>query len=329
MTEASSAAAAAGSRRDRGRRTGGRGRPPLSPALVYEFSRPDSLRVVLLFGLTLGGSFVLPAIPVWLGSWGWLIVTLPVMAGLQHTLLQMLHESMHRSLCAGTVANARCRLVLGCLTGHFLHYRGDHGLHHAQLGGDEDPEAHHYLPFPKGRVDLLGRVGCHLSGWAVIASAPRVLGDWWQVGTDRGALLAVQVGWAVCLCVVHGPVAYLSGWLLPLLTVTPTLVYIRSAVEHLDTVPSEPRLHRYRSVEVGWVERGLFAPLNFHLHAEHHFYPSVCFHNLPRVAELIRGSQAFRENVVVSRGYWRTLWQAHDVNRLPAARHDESFGNPK
>ena len=102
---------------------------------------------------------------------------------------------------------------------------------------------------------------------------------------------------------------YLVLWIAPLLTLTSTLVFIRNVAEHVHHDEAQlEKYRRFRTIKAGRLERFFFAPMNFHYHAEHHFNPSVCFYQLPRLHKMICRQKAYRENVRTTNGFLRTFF---------------------
>lgn len=97
---------------------------------------------------------------------------------------------------------------------------------------------------------------------------------------------------------------YFVLWLIPLLTLAKTFTNMRNAVEHTAIVPDpHAPFARYRTILSPFVERFFFSPFNFNYHAEHHFYPGVPYHRLPKVHKIMAKQQEYQKNVHVVPGY--------------------------
>ncbi len=86
------------------------------------------------------------------------------------------------------------------------------------------------------------------------------------------------------------PWFYLFFWVLPAMTALQVLLRIRGVAEHAGYAANEDQRLNARTVQPGW-QTFLFAPHNVNFHIEHHVYPSVPFHNLPKLNRLFRERQ--------------------------------------
>jgi fatty acid desaturase len=101
----------------------------------------------------------------------------------------------------------------------------------------------------------------------------------------QGALLGFY-SWLI------GPEYYFLFHVVPLMTLYPALIRIRSAVEH----GFEPGFHPKtpedvlvtRSTRANMFERLIISPLYMPYHFEHHLLPSVPYYNLPDVQKLLK-----------------------------------------
>jgi fatty acid desaturase len=100
----------------------------------------------------------------------------------------------------------------------------------------------------------------------------------------------------------YGVVGLLTYWLLPLLMAQPVMRFIRMT-EHVGCPHvTDPTLNT-RTTRVAWVWQFLAWNMNFH--GEHHLAPSVPFHALPALHQLLAG------RIAVRAGYWgahREIW---------------------
>lgn len=254
------------------------------------------------------------------GVSGWFVYLPGALAAgvLQHRLLIVHHETLHRTLFPGRRTNEVVGSVAGGLIGFTMAYRSQHMAHHVHLGTDADPDLHNYAPYPANRAVLLGDLLATLSGFAAVRQflsqlrAPRARRASGGSLPDRGllAVLACQVVLFASCAAAGSPGAYLFGWLLPLLTVTKTITFLRNLAEHLvraDGGGESPSGSRLRTVRCGFLEGLVFAPLNFNYHGEHHLYPGIPFYNLPDAHRILRSRADYRERIELSTGYLDVL----------------------
>src|SRR5205823_9971833 len=90
---------------------------------------------------------------------------------------------------------------------------------------------------------------------------------------------------------VTGPMYYLLFYALPIVTVYPAQIRLRSLVEHsfeVGFVPKSPEDYWVtRSTRGSIVERFIFSPIGIHHHFEHHLFPSIPHYNLKNVQKLL------------------------------------------
>jgi fatty acid desaturase len=86
--------------------------------------------------------------------------------------------------------------------------------------------------------------------------------------------------------------AYVWLWLLPLLTLTVLFNGVRVFCDHAN-LKDEPGTERDRLVSYvsTRVERFFLAPFHMNYHAEHHLFPYVPHHNLPRLRAKLRSAE--------------------------------------
>ena len=86
---------------------------------------------------------------------------------------------------------------------------------------------------------------------------------------------------------------YFLLYMLPLITIYPALIRMRSLVEHsFETKESFDGTDRWvaRSTNTFLIERFLIAPLKGTYHFEHHLFPSVPYYNLPAARDLLKST---------------------------------------
>ncbi|MGH8129230.1 MAG: fatty acid desaturase family protein [Steroidobacteraceae bacterium] len=135
-------------------------------------------------------------------------------------------------------------------------------------------------------------------------------------------VIPVQLALLGYYAVVLGPEYYLYLYILPMLTVYPALIRLRSTVEHSFPVGYRPesaeRAWVVRSTSANFLERLVVAPLDGQLHFEHHLLPGVPYYRLAKAHALItsRGMK-----VPVASGYVSFLlekWREERTARAAA-----------
>jgi fatty acid desaturase len=116
---------------------------------------------------------------------------------------------------------------------------------------------------------------------AFLIQAGRVL---WPVAITQSLVLAYYT-------LTIGPQFYFLIYVLPIFTLYPAQIRLRTAVEHAfeaGYVPQGPEaVWVARSVNASWLERLIIAPLDIPYHFEHHLLPGVPYYNLSKVRKLL------------------------------------------
>ena len=223
-------------------------------------------------------------------------------------LAQMVHASDHGALVARPDLNTR----LGNLSAYCLGYtrrghRRAHLNHHLYLNTPADPDLIWGRPDESSRMlfrkwvqDLLlvSAIGRFLqysqSDRSTFSVAPwRTLTLSSLLGTVRGIwpIVAVQGAVLAYYTVVIGPVYYFALYVLPIMTLYPAIIRMRSTVEHSFEAGYRATSSRdvwvVRSTRAYMLERFLFAPLGTHHHFEHHLFPIVPHYNLGKIQALL------------------------------------------
>src|SRR5262245_35433926 len=221
---------------------------------------------------------------------------------LQFAMFGMLHETTHGTAFASRRANAVCcwlaavwQFAPPCWMRafHFQHHRHTHELAlDPELGRMAAmarwPRGVLWLANASGLPILLGRVTFMLVGAtgspALYRKVLPYVTDAARPGVPRDArvlLLVHAVLVAVSLCI-----APRIGWMYVAAVAAHALLSLYLTCEHRGLPEQGDVLQRTRSLRAGWLLR--FLLWNMPWHAEHHAYPSVPFHALPRLHELLR-----------------------------------------
>ena len=221
---------------------------------------------------------------------------------LQFAMFGMLHETVHGTAFASPRANAVCRWLAAIWqfappawmrAFHFQHHRHTH-----ELALDPElsrmpsmvrwPRGVLWLANASGLPILFGRVAFTLvAATGIPALYRRVLPY-----VADAARPAVARDARVLLCVHAAIVAIAIGlapavaWLYVAALAAHAILSLYIACEHRGLPEQGDVLQRTRSLRAGRLLR--FLLWNMPWHAEHHAYPSVPFHALPALHELLR-----------------------------------------
>ncbi len=252
------------------------------------------------------------------GAWKFLLV--PLIAILQHAMLNVVHEASHYSLLKDKRWNNRVASLFAALPlGHTVaSYRMTHKDHHSYLRTPKDPSS--YVSNPDLTTSQIRQtlflLLCGRLVWELLARS--LLGRRFETDaaadealmktTDRNRLIANLCFHLLALAFWYaiGMVGFWIAWLVIVMTLTPVLDGLRTIVEHrmqpgLDG-PIHTRTH-HRNIVVS----GLMAPL-FQYHWEHHLFPAIPHHQLGELHRTlirldVKGAKP------VDTGFFGTLWQ--------------------
>lgn len=222
--------------------------------------------------------------------WQWLLLAplYLLAAAALHGISLFTHEAVHGTL----LANRRWNAVLGALCAipvlqNFTAYRVLHLRHHADLGGDNDPD--HYAAYTRWTWLIFTMNWLRLIiGYPIYITAIPLLGFKHGTAADRAGILAevaatLLLAWG---CLMALPGAWLlHGWLIPMIFIN-TLVNIRGMSQHTLLEHASDEVRGTRTILTSPLVRFFMCNENYHL--EHHLYPGVPWHHLPKVHEALR-----------------------------------------
>ena len=272
-------------------------------------------------------SFV--AVPVLFGLHprGWTFVLLALCAIRNfNCAAQLVHESDHGTM----FRNPRLNRGLGNLFAYMLGYtrsghRTAHMDHHLYLNTERDPDIIFSQPSAPASAVLRGllndlflvsaikrllqysqsdRATFTVSPWRRLTPAyfARMAGSMVPVAAIQLVLLGIYT-------LAGGPWAYLLLHVLPIMTLYPLQIRVRSIAEHgfeAGYRPSSPQeAWMTRTSRLNVLERWIIAPLGQYLHYEHHVFPSIPNYNLARVHRLLVAAGI---PVPTNRSYFGFVW---------------------
>lgn len=266
-------------------------RPALAPELMQEFhSRGEwrhGVRLACFIALYLGAAaiaiFAAARVSAW---WQWLPVV-PVYlcaAASLHGISLFTHEAVHGTLSRSRIWNdvlgAACAIPVlqNCSAYRVLHLR-----HHSHLGEDGDPD--HYANYTRWTWMIFTMNWARLLiGYPVYIVAIPILGFKHGTAKARAGILAEVAATALLVGVIAAspvPAAWIwHGWLIPMLFIN-TMVNIRGMSQHTLLEHSDDEIRGTRSILTVPLVRFFMCNENYHL--EHHLYPGIPWHQLPRV----------------------------------------------
>jgi len=198
-----------------------------------------------------------------------------------HGLSLFTHEAVHGTLSQNRIVNA----CLGAFCAwpvwqNYSAYRVLHLAHHADLGGEHDPD--HYENYTRWTWGVFTLNWLRLLiGYPIYITAIPILG--WKHGSWRErAAISIETACCAALAVLAWkffPAAWLlHAWLCPMLFIN-AMVNIRGMSQHTLLEHSDDEILGTRSILTGPVVRFFMCNENYHL--EHHLYPGIPWYHLP------------------------------------------------
>jgi fatty acid desaturase len=278
------------------------------PGRFHPSNLRSGLYVLLILG-TIAGSVAAAVLWPWAAG----AAAFVLIGVCQYHLAVAIHEAGHYNLFHPRPVNELLGNVLAWMLGFdFPQFRAQHMLHHKHYGTEQDPDWNEYqLRGARSWWWLVARV---LVERCVIGAVWKIFkrnvlpsqevkvatkksgshGRWFSfpmMALTQGAILAV-FGWFATWWL------YFVLWLLPL-SIFPTFIAgIRMFGEHgqaRDEQPvAVPAILRARTGAwdrwslVGALERITLGAFRFNYHHEHHWFPQVPYHALPRIHAWLR-----------------------------------------
>lgn len=285
--------------------------------------------------VTIASFIAVPILFGWLPRW-WIFAILALCSIRNfNCAAQLVHESDHGTLFRHPHLNQGFGNLFAYLLGYTRSgHRNAHMDHHVYLNTDRDPDIIFSQPGASAPAMLKGLLGdlffvsaiqrllqYSQSDRATFSVSP------WRRLTPRYVVHAVRSMVPVALSqlalfgvftLAGGPWAYLLLHVLPIMTLYPLQIRVRSIAEHsFDTGyhPDSPQdAWVTRTSRLNLLERWIVAPFGQYLHYEHHVFPGIPNYNLGRVHRLLLTA---RIPVPTNRSYFgfvflkiRTEWRA-------------------
>jgi fatty acid desaturase len=276
----------------------------VDPAKVYRdldltYTFRDAFFIYALLTIVVGGGCVLFAL---LGKVA--IIFTPVFAAISGVAFNWInvqvHEASHGLLLPGRKWNdIYCNILFGALGLQDVEtYRLTHGMHHANLHTEKDPDLAIYTQNIGSTRAIIKAFSGDLFLCSVLRRTRQVHSFLKENGmaherppiycsVAKATAQALIAAIYVYYCGAWGIIFYAGSYLLGLLGIFPVLVRIRTVVQHY----SDELNNRRDAAPAPFISRTTVAPiLEFLLvgarmdyHFEHHLYPTVPYYNLRRM----------------------------------------------
>jgi fatty acid desaturase len=289
-----------------------------------ELTRVSNARFLADLALNWGLIAGAAALAIGTGHWLAYAAAIVVIATRQHALGIQMHDGTHYRCLRSrrlndVVSDLFCALPVGMLTSR---YRYEHLQHHRSLNTDDDPywvdfqrdDTWHWPKPPAAAAwvfarDLLGlnsqrwgRVQWRWSPWVNHFARHEPKGPPPTTASERACIYAFHVVLVGTLAVTGAWLSFALLWLLPLMTLTPAMVRLRTIAEHL-LLPNRDEIDASRHTVGTWLERWTIAPHHINVHLAHHLFPLVPYYRLPALHALLMKDPRYAERIVMNRGY--------------------------
>jgi fatty acid desaturase len=247
------------------------------------------------------------------------LATVALIGARQHALLILMHDGTHYRLFRNRRINDWVTEVLLAWP-HLVtmrSYRENHLAHHSYVNTDNDPDwlrkkgnAEWYFPQSARSLfgiflrDLIGIGGINLIRLGASLSSSAA-----QVSSKAFARirLTFYIGVIGGLIIIGCGKALLLYWVIPYFTWLILIMRVRSIAEHF-AINGEPGIYgQIRTTYAGLLARIFVAPKNVNYHIEHHFFPSVPFHRLPKLHSLLMSNPEFARRAHITESYSKVL----------------------
>lgn len=311
----------------------------LSTDEMTELAKLRPLRVTVDFLWTLALIALVPIAVRLMPNPLTLVVCVLVSLHVFNRLASLIHMSDHNALLPDPRANSVIGSLSAFLMGYTRHgHRAVHQEHHLYLNTPDDPDKIWGVPDETARTVFSGWVGDLL-----FSSAIRRLLQYVQPRRRRyrepatGSLVSrafhavrlqlpvfpVQLSLVAWYHWVVGWQYYLLLYVLPILTLYPAIIRLRSMVEHSFEPGYRPESPEQcfviRSTRANLFERFVIAPLHGEYHLEHHLLPTVPYYNLPAARRVIESKGV---KVPLASGYFSYFldrWRSEATGAASAA----------
>ena len=271
----------------------------IARAELKSLMRRDDRHGILQFGVwfaLLGASAAVVAVnwPSW-----WALPALFVYGTIYQSSDARWHECAHRTCFRTRRLNEWLYNLVSFMTiRQGIYWRRSHDRHHSHtilVGRDAEIQVPRPVKLHRVVLDFVYIYGGSVEIWRTLRHAAGRLSDWDREiirPSERGALIGeARVYVALWLAVIGAAIA-VESWLPVLLVVTPRfyggwLHQLLALTQHAGLAQDvfDHRLNS-RTVHINPIFRFLYMNMNYHI--EHHMFPTVPFHALPRLHDHIK-----------------------------------------
>lgn len=240
-----------------------------------------------------------------------------VIGARMHALAILMHDATHYRFLKNRNLND---LITNVVTMYPLFltiekYRTNHLRHHQHLNTDEDPDwvskfGRREFQFP---TTLRAFITCLLSYFLLVQGIKdalwfvqrfNIVGKKKSIEKQNPVTQLAFYGTLIITLSIFGLWKYfLLFWVVPYFSTFLMFQYIRSVAEHFGELKYESLLSSSRTVKTNIWERFFIAPHNVGYHLEHHLYPGVPYHNLPKLHQLLMESEEYKSKAHITHGY--------------------------
>ena len=296
-------------------------RRAVTPEQLRDLSRIDGVQAlasILTQWLVIAG-----AIAVTLKTQSWIVYlcAVPVIGTRQHALGVIMHDAAHYRLLPSRVLNDLVSDLFCALPGLVItsRFRSQHLAHHRAPNTPDDPYyvIHQRNPrcwaWPRSLGSALGVIARDLTA----LNLPFSLREAWPwsplaaILTHDAALTKTELlttglfsaGLLLILWRFDLWLYFLAFWLVPMFTVLPLLVRLRSVAEH-HNLAARPGTEATRNISGNWLERQSISPLNINHHLTHHIFPGIPQYRLAHMTALLMQDPEFRRRAESRQRYF-------------------------
>ncbi len=261
-------------------------------------------------------------------------------------LVALSHESQHAALLRSKKWNDLvgawlCAYPVGSVYGAS---RAVHLAHHKYLNTDEDPDRHFHLEEDKSTPEQFAKyflkLLCGGQLWTSIivngflrrenavpadsSNSPCSESCVEPSNSKRPEILNLIPVQSVIFSLLWMSTgfwwAYVALWLVPIFTLGTFFGYLRGFIDHARLETDDSKLAAGRLISVphpSLFDRALLTGLDFHFHAEHHFFPAVPHYYLPELHTVLQNEPSFRHRYLIRPTYFsflRDYWKQISIN---------------
>lgn len=243
----------------------------------------------------------------WLAPAAWATVGL-----LQYRLVQAMHEACHQLHRWPDAWRPVMKVLLFRSLGLSPRYISAHLAHHRHIGDRaKDPDGPAYFGFPRSRLDFLGQIVLHFSGFSAVRQF--FVGGTLQdnggsslksTSSEKAQVIATQVVWAAALGLLIHPAAYLF-YVIPLVSFVKAMGWVRVLAEH----GHPEKDYVLRTFPDGFIARHVSGPYGLNYHAEHHLRMAIPYERLTGLHRELQEDPSARVEIETYRGnHFSLLW---------------------